>query len=47
VRSGKTVADGYNIRTLKALEGKGLVKLVEQKKGVFVAPTAKGKKALN
>ena len=34
-------------RSTKALETRGLVKITETKKGVFVAPTAAGKKLLN
>lgn len=47
VKVGKTSIGDYNKRTVTALEGKGLVKVTELKKGVFVAPTAKGKKILN
>ena len=47
VQSGKTGIEGYNKRTVTSLENRGLVKVTEQKKGTFVAPTAKGKKALN
>lgn len=34
-------------RSAKALEARGLVKLKENNKGIFVSITAKGKKALN
>jgi len=47
VDGGRQSADTFNKRTIFALENRGLVKTTENKKGIFVAPTAKGKKALN
>jgi DNA-binding MarR family transcriptional regulator len=48
----KAVSDGGKVetktvdkRSVNALEKKGLVKVTENKKGAFVALTAKGKKA--
>lgn len=50
IASGKvTVGSGYDVdgRTARALAVRGLVKVTENKKGVFATPTAKGKKTLN
>lgn len=37
----------YDVRTVGALETRGLVKRTENKQGVFVSATAKGKKLIN
>jgi len=47
ISEGKVIADDFDKRTIGALETRGLVKVTENKKGVFVAPTAKGKKFIN
>jgi DNA-binding MarR family transcriptional regulator len=47
VAGGKIDLTSVDKRAVKALETRGLVKTTENKKGIFVAPTAKGKKALN
>ena len=48
VKSGaKVEAKGFNGNTLNALAKRGLVKITENKKGKFVAITAKAKKVLN
>lgn len=44
---GKVETKGYNGNTIKALDKRGLVKISENKKGTFVAATAKAKKVLN
>lgn len=47
VAAGKIDLSSVDKRAVNALETRGLVKTSESKKGTFVAPTAKGKKALN
>jgi len=50
IASGKaTVGSGFEVdaRSARALEARGLVKVTENKKGIFAIPTAKGKKAIN
>lgn len=48
VKAGRAIVEGnFDKRTINALEVRGLVKKSENKKGIFVAPTAKGKKFLN
>lgn len=48
VSAGKQQVKGnYDTRTVGALENRGLVKKTETKKGIFVAATAKGRKAIN
>ncbi len=47
LKKGKIIADGFDKRTVRALELRGLVKTSANKKGFFVQPTAKGKKFLN
>jgi len=45
---GKQLVKGnFDIRTVGALEARGLVKKTETKKGVFVSATAKGRKRVN
>lgn len=44
---GKADAAGFNGNTLNALSKRGLVKITENKKGKFVAVTAKAKKVLD
>lgn len=47
--AGGKIAVGSDIdgRTARSLENKGLVKVATTKAGIFVTPTAKGKKFLN
>jgi hypothetical protein len=45
--AGKSILEDLDGRSVNALERRGLVKVTENKKGTFVAPTAKGKKILN
>ena len=49
VKSGKmnVIEAKLDKRTINALETRGLVKKSENKKGIFVIATAKGKKFLN
>lgn len=48
VKTGKQVVKGnFDIRTVGALEARGLVKTSENSKGLFVIATAKGKKFRN
>ena len=44
---GKVSVDGFDKRTINALSKRDLVKVTENKKGTFVAATAKAKKILN
>jgi hypothetical protein len=46
VKSGKMDYDSAELdrRSIRALAARDLVKITETKKGVFVQPTAKGKK---
>lgn len=37
----------YDVRTVGALETRGLVKRTESKKGIFVSATQKGKRLVN
>jgi hypothetical protein len=47
VAAGKIDLSTIDKRAVNALETRGLVKTTETRKGMIVAPTAKGKKALN
>ena len=47
VKAGKVSTADYDKRSIRALATRELVKLIENKKGIFVAPTAKGKKFVN
>lgn len=47
IKDGKSDAKAFNGNTIKALASRGFVKTTENKKGVFVIATAKGKKILN
>jgi hypothetical protein len=47
IHNGKTDISDYDKRSVRALASRGLVKIFNQKSGVFVATTAKGKKFLN
>jgi len=44
---GKISTDDFDKRSIRALATRELVKISENKKGIFVAPTAKGKKFIN
>lgn len=41
------IKGNYDVRTVGALESRGLVKRTESKQGVFVSATAKGKRLVN
>jgi DNA-binding MarR family transcriptional regulator len=44
ISRGKTIKSTVDSRSVNALENRGLVKVSETRKGVFVTVTAKGKK---
>ena len=44
---GKVDASVFDKRSLRALGARELVKVTETKKGIYVAPTAKGKQFIN
>jgi hypothetical protein len=44
VKMGKAEMSNFDKRCINALEKRGMVKTSENKKGIFVVPTARGKK---